>query len=265
MTPEALSRRRALGLFAGAGITVVAAACSGGDSSSSAARRRPGVTGTTGGSTATSGSGSGATEVGCVLTPEATEGPYYLDLDAVRRDITEGAVGTPLDLRITVVDASTCSTLPDAAVDVWHCDADGIYSGFVDASTGANAPPGGGGSRAAQTGDGTTFLRGTQVTDATGLAEFATIYPGWYRGRAVHIHTKVHAGGSVVHTGQLFFADDFSDAVFESAPYAGKGDRDVRNADDSIYADAGKATAELRLRASANGYVGEITVGVRTD
>jgi protocatechuate 3,4-dioxygenase beta subunit len=265
VTPEPLSRRRALGLFAGAGITAVAAACSGGDSSSPAtARRRPS---TTAGSTEATGAGSGAAEVGCVLTPEATEGPYYLDLDEVRSDITEGRVGAPLDLRITVVDASTCAPLPEAAVDVWHCDADGIYSGFVDASTGANGPPprGGGGSRVVQAGDGTTFLRGTQVTDADGVAGFATIYPGWYRGRAVHIHTKVHVGGSVVHTGQLFFADDLSDAVFASAPYAGKGDRDVRNADDSIYADAGRASAELVVSESGDGYVGEITVGVRTD
>jgi len=254
-----LSRRQALGLFAGAGITVVAAACSGSDSSTPGARRGAGTTG------ATTTSGTDASGVGCVLTPESTEGPYYLDLDAVRRDITEGRAGVPLDLRITVVDAATCAPLPDAAVDVWHCDADGIYSGFVAASTGANGPPGGGGSRSAQTGDGTTFLRGTQVTDAAGLAGFRTVYPGWYRGRAVHIHTKVHAGGSVVHTGQLFFADDLSDAVFEAAPYAGKGERDVRNADDSIYADAGRASAVLATTRSGDGYTGEITVGVRTD
>ena len=260
-----LDRRQALGLLAGAGLTVIAAACGGSDSSSKASTSRSGTTGTTTASTTGSSTASGTAAVGCVLTPEVTEGPYYLQLDEVRRDITEGKAGVPLDLKVTVVDATTCAPLPDAAVDVWHCDAEGVYSGFVAASTGANGPPGGGpGSRSAQTGDGTTFLRGTQTTDPAGLAEFQTIYPGWYRGRAVHIHMKVHDGGSVVHTGQLFFADDLSDAVFRASPYDTKGDRDVRNADDSIYADAGKASAQLAMTKSGAGYVGEITVGVKT-
>jgi protocatechuate 3,4-dioxygenase beta subunit len=193
-----------------------------------------------------------------VLTPEVTEGPYYLDIDKVRSDITEGKDGTPLDLRITVVDASGCTPIRDAAVDVWHCDAGGVYSGFSQAGGG----PGGPGASQSTT-DNQTFLRGTQVSDGNGLAEFRTIYPGWYRGRAVHIHMKVHVGGSVVHTGQLFFDDGLTEQVYRNAPYNSRGNPDVRNSADSIYRDAGAASAVPTMTPSGNGYAGAITVGVK--
>ncbi len=244
---DLLSRRQAMGLFAGLGAGVVAAACGGGSSSKGASS----TTRTT--STGASGTASSAA---CVLTPEATEGPFYLDLDKVRSDITEGKDGTPLDLKITVVDATGCTPIKDAAIDVWHCDAGGVYSGFSQASTGG---PGGGQSAT----DDQTFLRGTQVTDANGLGQFQTIYPGWYRGRAVHIHMKVHVGGSVVHTGQLFFDDGLTDQVYGSAPYSSRGTPDVRNSADDIYRSAGAASAVLAMTPSGNGYVGDITVGVR--
>ena len=244
---DLLSRRQAMGLFAGLGAGVVAAACGGGSSSKGASS----TTRTT--STGASGTASSAA---CVLTPEATEGPFYLDLDKVRSDITEGKDGTPLDLKITVVDATGCTPIKDAAIDVWHCDAGGVYSGFSQASTGG---PGGGQSAT----DDQTFLRGTQVTDANGLGQFQTIYPGWYHGRAVHIHMKVHVGGSVVHTGQLFFDDGLTDQVYGSAPYSSRGTPDVRNSADDIYRSAGAASAVLAMTPSGNGYVGDITVGVR--
>jgi protocatechuate 3,4-dioxygenase beta subunit len=196
-----------------------------------------------------------ASSVACVLTPEATEGPFDLDLDRVRSDITEGREGTPLDLKITVVDATRCSPIKDAAIDVWHCDAGGVYSGF---SQGGAGGPGG----AQSATDDQTFLRGTQLTDANGLGQFQTIYPGWYPGRAVHIHTKVHVGGSVVHTGQLFFDDDLTDKVYRNAPYSSRGGREVRNSADDIFRDAGAASAVLAMTPSGNGYVGDITVGV---
>jgi protocatechuate 3,4-dioxygenase beta subunit len=244
---DLLSRRQAMGLFAGLGAGVVAAACGGGSSSKGASS----TTRTT--STGASGTASAAA---CVLTPEATEGPFYLDLDKVRSDITDGKGGTPLDLKITVVDATGCAPIKDAAIDVWHCDAGGVYSGFSQASTGG---PGGGQSAT----DDQTFLRGTQVTDANGLGQFQTIYPGWYPGRAVHIHMKVHVGGSVVHTGQLFFDDGLTDQVYGSAPYSSRGTPDVRNSADDIYRSAGAASAVLAMTPSGNGYAGDITVGVR--
>ncbi|HEY5873017.1 MAG TPA: intradiol ring-cleavage dioxygenase, partial [Gaiellaceae bacterium] len=138
--------------------------------------------------------------VTCILAPEQTEGPYYVDDAAVRRNVTEGRPGVALALRLTVVDASTCKPVENAAVEIWHCDAAGVYSG-VQGDTGM-------------------FLRGVQRTDSKGLAIFRTIYPGWYPGRAVHIHTMVHIGGNVVHTGQLYFPDAVTDAVYKRTPYS---------------------------------------------
>src|SRR5438445_10645937 len=161
------------------------------------------------------GVASGA--VTCVLTPEQTEGRYYIANEHVRRNITEGRPGTPLTLRAFGVDASTCKAIKGAAVDIWHADAGGVYSGFGQ----------GAGNR--------TFMRGIQRTNAKGLALFRTVYPGWYQGRTVHIHVKVHLGGTVVHTGQLYFPDAVTDAAYRAAPYSTRPNRDVRNASDAIF------------------------------
>jgi protocatechuate 3,4-dioxygenase beta subunit len=187
---------------------------------------------------------SRAAPVSCILTPEMTEGPYYIAGEKLRRDITEGRPGTRLDLHLSVVDATTCKAIKGAAVDIWHADAGGTYSGF-----GAGAS-----SR--------TFMRGIQKTDATGLAVFRTVYPGWYTGRTVHIHAKVHVGGNVVHTGQLFFSDTLTDAVYRRLPYSRRPNRDVRNAQDQIYANGGRQSM-LTIRRKGAGYVGSITMGVR--
>src|SRR5260370_3885328 len=160
------------------------------------------------------GSGPAAVASGaisCGLTPELTEGPYYVPGEKVRRNITEGKPGASLDLRLTVVDASTCKPIRSAVVDIWHADALGVYSGAV-----AHNP-------------GTNFMRGVQKTDSTGLARFQSVYPGWYQGRAVHIHVKVHLGGTVVHTGQFFFNDAFSDAVYRRAPSSPRASRHTPN------------------------------------
>ena len=193
--------------------------------------------------------------VSCLLTPEQTEGPYYIPGEKTRRNITEGKPGAPLALRLKVVDASTCRPLKGAAVEIWHCDAGGLYSGFVSASSGS---PGGG----SQPTDKLTFLRGSQRTDAKGDALFQTIYPGWYRGRTVHIHVKVHVGGNTVHTGQLYFPDSLTDAIYAKAPYGTRGSRDTRNTTDGIFGSGG-ASSVLRLRRSGAGYVGTLTMGVR--
>jgi protocatechuate 3,4-dioxygenase beta subunit len=178
-----------------------------------------------------------------VLAPELTEGPYYLPNEAVRRDITEGKPGTPLRLHLTVVGVSTCRPVKGAAVDVWHADATGVYSG-VAGNTG-------------------TFLRGIQKTDADGVAIFDTIYPGWYQGRAVHIHVKVHVGGNVVHTGQLFFPDALSDRVYTAAPYRARGNPDTTDAADAIYRNGGSRSL-LRPVRHGNGYLGSMVMGVHT-
>lgn len=199
--------------------------------------------------------------VACVLTPEQTEGPYDIPKEKVRRNITEHRPGTPLKLRFTVVDSSTCKPIKGAAVDIWHCDAGGIYSGFISASTGG-APGGGGGPT-----DKRTFLRGIQLTNSRGYAEFQTIYPGWYRGRTVHIHVKVHlggAGGHVVHTGQLYFSDSLTARVFQAGPYRARAAaRDTFNSTDSIFQNGGRQSMLSMKRDGHGGYIGTITLGVR--
>jgi protocatechuate 3,4-dioxygenase beta subunit len=188
------------------------------------------------------GVASGA--VRCVLTPEQTEGPFYIENEKVRRNITDGRRGTPLTLRATVVDASSCKPIKGAAVDIWHCDAGGVYSGF---GRGASSR---------------TFLRGMQRTNASGLALLKTIYPGWYQGRTVHIHVKVHVGGNVVHTGQLYFPDSLTDKVFRKAPYKSRPGRTTRNSNDFVFANGGKNSMVSVRADGAGGFVASITMGV---
>ena len=199
-----------------------------------------------GSSASAAGSGPAAVASGavtCVLAPEQTEGPYYIANEKIRRNITEGKPGTPLTLRLAVVDASTCRPIAGAAVDIWHADTSGVYSGFGQGS----------GNR--------TFLRGIQRTDANGIAVFQTIYPGWYMGRTVHIHVKVHLGGRVVHTGQLFFADSLTDTVYRKTPYSRRPNRTTRNANDSIFVNGGSRSI-LSVHRSGAGYTGAIAMGV---
>jgi protocatechuate 3,4-dioxygenase beta subunit len=179
--------------------------------------------------------------VKCVLTPEQTEGPFYLAGEKVRRNIVGGRPGAPLTLRLQVVNASTCKPIPGAAMDVWHCDASGTYSG-VEGNNG-------------------TFLRGIQMTGPHGVATFQTIYPGWYRGRTVHIHVKVHLGSNVVHTGQLYLPDGLTDAVYRGAPYSSRGPRDTRNRQDWIYRNGGSGSL-MSAQRRGSGYVAAITMGV---
>ena len=128
-------------------------------------------------------------------------------------------------------------------MEIWHCDAGGIYS-----ATGAEADE--------------RFLRGIQRTDAKGLALFKTLYPGWYQGRTVHIHTMVHIGGNVVHTGQLYFPDSVTDTVYRRSPYNQRPNRTTRNVADSIYRNGGRRST-LKLARNGTAYVGSITMGVQ--
>jgi protocatechuate 3,4-dioxygenase beta subunit len=182
--------------------------------------------------------------VSCVLAPEQTEGPYYIANEKLRRNITDGRPGTPLQLRAFVVDASTCKAIRNATVDIWHADAGGVYSGFGEGAA----------SR--------TFMRGIQRTNAKGLALFRTVYPGWYQGRTVHIHVKVHLGGNVVHTGQLYFPDSVTDTVYRKAPYNRRPNRSTRNAADAIYRNGGKKSQVTVRKNSAGVYVATIVMGV---
>jgi protocatechuate 3,4-dioxygenase beta subunit len=220
----------------------------------------------------------GATPIAttCVLAPEMTEGPYYLDDHLIRRDITEGKPGVPLRLRIVVSDVNRCAPLANAAVDIWHCDARGYYSGVSANDPGPDTDP----EIAAQAAE-QDFLRGIQITDANGLVEFDTIYPGWYSGRTIHIHLQVvvggaradgdYDGGTALHTGQLFFDDAITDEVLQTEAYAGRPDeeRTVNEADNILtgyeYEDEpGFFLTLTRVAEDAieAGLIGEIAVGV---
>ena len=148
----------------------------------------------------------------CVLTPEAGEGPFYLDPKLLRSDITSAQPGAPLELALQVVRAGDCATLANARVDVWHADARGVYSGYEKQS--------GVGGISTKTAVGQQYLRGTQVTDAAGSVRFRTIFPSWYGGRTPHVHFKVFLGGNEVVASQVFFPDDVTKDVFATwQPY----------------------------------------------
>lgn len=281
-----MSRRRVLVLGGGA---VVAAGIGAGVVSSASA-----------GSTADSGAGEACYR----LTSETTEGPYYIDADKIRKDITEGKEGIPLTLRLKVIDAETCKPLKGVAVDVWHCDALGIYSGYESLSTGGGpggdggtppsgepptgAPPtgtpptggpgggGGGGGGHEEPTDDSRYLRGTQLTGSNGVVEFTTVFPGWYRGRCVHIHTKVHVGGTMTsagyeggntcHTGQLFFDEAAVLDSAEVAPYSTSTTERTTLDQDTIYpgngAEGGLLTLKYKKGRIADGVVATLTMGV---
>jgi protocatechuate 3,4-dioxygenase beta subunit len=196
--------------------------------------------------------GSGTAAPACVVRPEVTEGPYYVAEDLVRSDIrSDPSTGTtregaPLVLTFNVsqVSNASCSALQGATVEIWHCDAAGQYSDVTDRSFNTV---------------GQKWLRGAQVTDANGKATFTTIYPGWYSGRAVHIHFKVHPDETKVFTSQLFFDDTLSQQVFTQAPYASKGSTpDTLNSTDNIYQDL----LLLTTTKTDQGYAAAFDIGI---
>ncbi|MEV7883948.1 intradiol ring-cleavage dioxygenase [Streptomyces sp. NPDC002817] len=200
----------------------------------------------------------------CTLTKEMTEGPYYLDGALVRADIREDKTGFRLNLALTVVDDDTCAVIPNALVEIWHSDALGEYSGYVG-NNGHNEPDNG------------TFLRGGVLTNSSGVANITTVYPGWYRGRCVHIHVKVHTGvtltsdgsftgGTELHTGQLFFDETITARVGALSPYSANTVTRTTLAQDSIYDEGGAASGLLTLTALGTspsaGYTGTLTLGI---
>ena len=192
----------------------------------------------------------------CVPTPEQTEGPFFVDERLERSDIRGDARGgdlrpgvpLALTLRLSAMAGRGCEPLRGAAVDVWHCDATGLYSDEAALRT-----------------NGSQFLRGYQVSDENGSVHFATIYPGAYRGRAVHIHFKVRVapqGRGDAFTSQLYFDDALTDRVHAFPPYAGTLRRRTRNDEDGLFRAGGRALI-LDARESADGYVGAYDVALR--
>jgi protocatechuate 3,4-dioxygenase beta subunit len=258
---QQIDRRRALAVFGSVGLgAVVAAACGGGTDTKSAKSTSQASTTTTSSAAVATRASTGAVTAdmfdaatSCSLTPEETEGPFYFDVDSIRSDVREEKTGVNLRLGVRVRGASSCTPLSNSMVEIWHADAEGDYSGFDSGSGGG--PPGGGGSGPATN---TTYLRGGQVTDTDGIVEFLTIYPGWYPGRTVHIHAKVHLDNSTLLTTQFYFDDGFTDSVFTRDPYTSRGSRDTVNADDSIFDDR----LLLTLSEDGDASVGLITLDV---
>jgi protocatechuate 3,4-dioxygenase beta subunit len=218
-----VSRRQALAGFGGVSLGALLAACEGDDEPRSQATTE---------STSTEFDGART----CRQTAELTEGPFYLDVDRVRRDIREDRDGVKLRLGVRVRDADECEPLENALVDIWHCDAEGSYSEPEE-----------------------TYLRGLQVTNRKGIVEFTTIYPGWYPGRTVHVHAKVHLDKRTVLTTQLYFDDAFSARAYASdSAYPPESNRDAFNASDPLY----RKDLELTLSSDGDAYRGLITLDV---
>jgi protocatechuate 3,4-dioxygenase beta subunit len=236
-----LSRREALALLGATGIATLAGCKPSRSAVASAA--------------------SGGLSPSCVMRPEQTEGPYYVDprLDRadIRSDPTNGMVksGAPLELGIVVSQIArggACTPIVGARVDLWQCDAAGIYSGVRDPAFDTT---------------GQLFLRGYRMTDASGMARFTTIYPGWYQGRTVHLHYKVRTNPSADRghefTSQLYFDDTLTDRVHAAAPYAhGSQQRRTRNEQDRIFRSSGGEQLMLAVSENAGRYTSTFHVGL---
>jgi protocatechuate 3,4-dioxygenase beta subunit len=180
----------------------------------------------------------------CSVAPNETAGPYPSRTDLFRSDIREGRPGTTLALAVRVVDVNAgCAPVADANVEIWQCDATGNYSHYC--------------SQTAQ-----TYLRGIQTTGADGLASFTTVYPGWYQGRATHIHLEVVQGGRSIKVTQIAFPESISDAVHVQGAYAGRGANPTTNTRDGIFADSLASQLVTPVGSVAGGYEASFQVGV---
>ena len=234
-----LTRREALEALGAVAAVAWTAACS---SDSTASPTSP------------SSTTSGTTSSSCAVTPSETEGPYPDRLGMIsnqayyRRDITEGKPGLALSLVLTIVNTNqNCQALANAAVEVWQCDASGNYSEY---------------SQPGFNGTGQTFLRGLQTTDSSGQVTFTTIYPGWYAGRATHIHVDVFINGAIVKTTQIAFPESTTAAVYATGVYAAKGLNSTTNASDNVFSDGTSMELATLSGSTTSGYTATLTIGV---
>jgi protocatechuate 3,4-dioxygenase beta subunit len=240
-----LSRREALGMLGVAGAAVTAA-CNGQTPTSPTVTTSTGTTGTT--TTTTTNptpTPNPGTTAACAVSPNETIGPYPSLQDFTRSDIRENKQGLPLTLTISVVNTNAgCAPVSGAVVDIWQCDADGNYSQYGSERN-------------------LTYLRGLQTTDSNGRVTFVTIYPGWYQGRATHIHVEVTANGRSVKVTQIAFPEDVTAQVYRTGVYASSGQNPTTNSRDNVFSD-GVADEMVTLTSgdTTNGYTGTFQVGV---
>ena len=188
----------------------------------------------------------------CVPISEQPQGPYYLTDDLLRHDVTEGRPGALLNLSIQILDTKTCLPIKGLRADIWHCDADGLYSGFSGQGDDGQSDE-----------RGQTYCRGSQFTDASGVAAFTTLYPGWYPGRTTHIHLCLHHEDGRDVVTQLYFSDATSSEVHSSGHYADRGVKDTDNGDDALLTgDADAGTLYIWVIPEGEGYKGEIVLGL---
>ena len=237
------TRRKALEVLGSAGFAAVAAACGGGSPTAPS----------TSSSTTTGGTGT-TNSSACVVSPEETIGPYpditgMLNNPAFnRRDVTEGRAGTPLTLNLKVVNVKAgCAAVANAAIEIWQCDAAGNYSEY---------------SQPGFNGVGQTFLRGVQTTDSAGAVSFATIYPGWYNGRATHIHVDVYINAQRVKVTQIAFPENISAHVYAQGVYASKGQNTTTNTRDNVFSDGVNDELATVSGSAASGLSASLTIGV---
>ncbi|HEY9525916.1 MAG TPA: intradiol ring-cleavage dioxygenase [Anaerolineales bacterium] len=251
---QILSRREALRLL-GIGSAAILAACASPEATATIA---PTAVSTDVSSTEVP-SATASTVLDCVVRPELTIGPYFVDEQLERSDIRSNSSdnsvkeGVPLTLNINVASVSdaSCTPIEGAQVDIWHCDALGQYSGV--SAQGSDST-------------GQDFLRGYQLTDANGSVQFQTIYPGWYSGRAVHIHFTIRTqgadGADYQFTSQFFFDDTLTDQVHALEPYASKGQRDTRNSNDNIFSGGGDQLLLNLQGDTTSGFSGSMSIGL---
>lgn len=274
-----ISRRRALSLGGTIGLGSLLVACAG-DSAPSSASKGAAPSATP--SAALAPPTPAASDIvaaldaarTCATSPEQIQGPYWFDVDSIRSDIREQRPGTVLQLALRVQDVSACSAggparpVSNCVVEIWHCDAGGLYSGFESSSTGRATSRRGAdttsdgsyssGDREASTTDDGTYLRGAQVADDKGIVQFTTIFPGWYPGRTAHVHLKVHLDRKSVLTTQLYMEDDVATEVYAAAPYNDRAGRSTLNSDDGFFDE----TAVLTVIDANGGRLGLINLGV---
>ena len=232
-----LDRRNMIRIIGAAGAAAVAAACGSETATSPSA---VGSTATTG----TAGGGTSSTNEACAVAPNETAGPYPSKSDIFRSDIRENRSGVPLALTIRVINVSNaCAPLANANVEIWQCDASGNYSEYGTQTT-------------------QTYLRGIQTTDANGQVSFMTIYPGWYQGRATHIHIEVTVNGRSVKVTQIAFPETINAAVYATGVYASRGSNPTANLQDGIFADSLSSELVTPSGNPAAGYSASYQVGV---